>query len=205
VSQARYRMAMCFKEFVDYIIPIIGLIVSIVACVYTCLTYRKSRDILEVVDEERKYRWNQKELETLFSTIPIDSIESFFEVPDIIRNELWEGLRAVDLRTFQYNGKERELIVKFVNGLDSFCNMHYKQVTSGNWKFEPLAEKEPFNAEKERQKMEELYAKARTLRPLFNEVKEILMKYHVNLRDINKRAYDFYFKMQKEEQEQFNE
>ncbi len=205
MSQARYRMAMCFKEFVDYIIPIIGLIVSIVACVYTCLTYRKSRDILEVVDEERKYRWNQKELETLFSTIPIDSIESFFEVPDIIRNELWEGLRAVDLRTFQYNGKERELIVKFVNRLDSFCNMHYKQVTSGNWKFEPLAEKEPFNAEKERQKMEELYAKARTLRPLFNEVKEILMKYHVNLRDINKRAYDFYFKMQKEEQEQFNE
>ena len=83
--------------------------------------------------------------------------------------------------------------------------MHYKQVTSGNWKFEPLAEKEPFNAEKERQKMEELYSKARTLRPLFNEVKEILMKYHVNLRDINKRAYDFYFKMQKEEQEQFNE
>lgn len=141
---------MCYKDFVDYIIPIIGLIVSIVACVYTCLTYRKSRDILEVVDEERKYRWNQKELETLFSTIPIDSIESFFEVPDIIRNELWEGLRAVDLRTFQYNGKERELIVKFVNGLDSFCNMHYKQVTSGNWKFEPLAEKEPFNAEKER-------------------------------------------------------
>lgn len=53
--------------------------------------------------------------------------------------------------------------------------------------------------------MEELYAKARTLRPLFNEVKEILMKYHVNQRDINKRAYDFYFKMQKEEQEQFNE
>ena len=105
---------MCYKDFVDYIIPIIGLIVSIVACVYTCLTYRKSRDILEVVDEERKYRWNQKELETLFSTIPIDAIERFFEVPDIIRNELWEGLRAVDLRTFQYNGKERELIVKFV-------------------------------------------------------------------------------------------
>ena len=107
-------MAMCYKDFVDCIIPIIGLIVSILACVYTCLTYRKSRDILEVVDEERKYRWNKKELETLFSTIPIDSIESFFETPDIIRNELWEGLRAVDLKTFQYNGKEHELISHFI-------------------------------------------------------------------------------------------
>ena len=196
---------MCYKDFVDYIVPLIGLIVSIMACVYTCLTYRKSRDILEVVDEERKYRWNQKELETLFSTIPIDSIESFFEVPDIIRNELWEGLRAVDLKTFQYNGKEHNLIVKFIDGLDSFCNMHYKQVPSGHWKFQPLAEKESFNADKESQKMEELLAKARALRPLFNDVKDVLMKYHVNLRDINKRAYDFYFKMQEEEQEQLNE
>ena len=196
---------MCYKDFVDYIIPTIGLIVSIVACVYTCLTYRKSRDILEVVDEERKYRWNQKELETLFSTIPIDAIERFFEVPDIIRNELWEGLRTIDLRTFQYNGKERDLIVKFINSLDSFCYMHYKQVPSGHWKFQPLAEKEPFNADKESQKMKELLAKARALRPLFNDVKDILMKYNVNLRDINRKAYDFYFKIQEEEQEQFNE
>ena len=52
--------------------------------------------------------------------------------------------------------------------------------------------------------MEELYAKARTLRPLFKDVKDILMKYHVDIRDLNKRAYDFYFKMQEEEQEQFN-
>ena len=64
-------MVMYYKDFVDYIIPIIGLIVSIVACVYTCLTYRKSRDILTVVDEERKYRWNQEELKALFSTIPM--------------------------------------------------------------------------------------------------------------------------------------
>ena len=195
---------MCYKDFVDYVIPIIGLVVSIVACVYTCLTYRKSRDILDVVDEERKYRWNKKELETLFSTIPIDSIESFFEMPDIIRNELWEGLRAVDLKTFQFNGKERDLIVRFIDGLDSFCYMHYMQVPSGHWKFQPLAEKEPFNEDKEKQKMEELLAKARVLRPLYNDVKDILMKYHVNLRDINKRAYDFYFKTQEEEQEQFN-
>lgn len=195
-------MAMCYKDFVDYIIPMIGLVVSIVACTYTCLTYRKSRDILEVVDEERKYRWNQRELENLFSTIPIDSIESFFGTPDIIRNELWEGLRAVDLKTFQYNGKEHDMIVKFIDGLDSFCYMRYKQVPSGHWKFQPLAEKETFNADKESQKMEELFAKARTLRPLFNEVKDILMKYHVNIRDINKKAYDYYFKKQEEKQQQ---
>ena len=180
-----------------------GLIVSIVACIYTCLTYRKSRDILEVVDEERKYRWNQKELEKLFSTIPIDSIESFFELPEIIQNELWEGLRAVDLRTFQYNGKERDMIVKFINGLDSFCFMRYKQVSSGNWKFQPLAEREPFNADKENQKMNELYAKARALRQLFKDVKNVLMKYHVDIRDINKKAYDLYFKKQEEEQQDF--
>ena len=196
---------MCYKEFVDYFIPVIGLIISILACLFTFLTYKKSRDILEVVGEEKRYRWNQKELEILFNMIPIDSIESFFGVPDIIRNELWEGLRAVDLRTFQYNGKERDLIVKFINGLDSFCNMNYRQLPSSNWKFEPLAEKEPFNAEKERQKTEELYAKARTLLPLFKDVKDILMKYHVNIRDINKSAYDFYSKMQEEEQEKFNE
>lgn len=111
---------MCYKDFVEYIVPVLGLIVTIVACIYTGLTYRKSRDILEVVDEERKYRWNQKELETLFSTIPIESIESFFELPDLIRNELWEGLRAVDLKSFQYNGKERNMIVRFINELDSF-------------------------------------------------------------------------------------
>ena len=172
------------------------------ACIYTFLTYRKSRNILEVVDEERKYRWNQRELETLFSTIPIDSIDSFFEIPDLIRNELWEGLRAVDLSTFQYNGKERDLIVKFINGLDSFCYMHYKQVPSGHWKFQPLAEREPFDAEKENQRLNELNAKAKELWPLFKDVKNILLKYHVNIRDINKKAYEFYFKKQEEEQQE---
>lgn len=180
----------------------IGLIVSIVACIYTCLTYRKSRDILEVVDEERKYKWNQKELETLFSTIPIDAIESFLELPDLIRNELWEGLRAVNLRTFQYNGKERDLIVKFINELDSFCYMHYKQVPSGHWKFQPLAEREPFNADKENQKINELNAKAKALRPTFNDVKNVLMRYHINIREINKKAYEFYFKKQEEEKQE---
>lgn len=193
---------MCDKDFVEYIIPIIGLIVSIVACIYTVLTYRKSRNILEVVDEERKYRWNQRELESLFSTIPIDSIESFFELPDLIRNELWEGLRAVDLRTFQYNGKERDLIVKFINELDSFCYMHYKQVPSGHWKYQPKAEMEPYDAEKENQRMDELNAKARALRQLFKDVKNVLMKYHVDIREINKKAFEFYFKKQEEEQQE---
>ncbi|MBR5962602.1 MAG: hypothetical protein IK000_00455 [Bacteroidaceae bacterium] len=187
-------MAMCYKEFVDYIIPTIGLIVSIVACFFTYFTYRKSRDILKVVDEERKYRWNKKELETLFSTIPIDSIESFFETPDFIRDELWEGLRAINLRTFQYNGKEHDLIAKFIKELDSFCYLRYKQVPSGHWKFQPFAESEPFDANEESRKIEELLAKARRLRPLFNEVKDVLMKYHVDIRDINRNAYDSYSK-----------
>lgn len=192
--------AMCYyKVFVEYILPVIGIIVSIVACIYARLTYKKSRDILEVVDEERKYRWNQRELETLFSTIPIDAIESLFELPDLIRNELWEGLRAVDLKSFQYNGKERDMIVKFINGLDSFCFMHYKQIPSGNWKFQPLAEKEPFDAIKESQRMDELNEKTKALRPLFRDVKNVLMKYHVDIRGINKKAYEFYFKKQEEE------
>ena len=185
---------MCYEYFVNYIVPLIGLIVSIVACIYTWLTYSKSRDILEVVDEERNYRWNQRELEILFSTIPIDSIESFFELPDLIRDELWEGLRAIDLRTFQYKGKERDVIVNFINGLDGFCMMHYKQVPSGHWKFQPLAERETYDAHKEAKRMDELNAKAKALHPLFNDVKDILLKYHINIRDINKMAYEFYFK-----------
>lgn len=194
---------MCYKDFVDYIIPTIGLVISIAACIFTFLTYRKSHDILDVVDEERKFRWNRKELETLFSTIPIDSIERFFKTPDIIRNELWEGLRAVNLETFQYNGKERDLIVKFVNALESFCFMHYEQLPSCHWKFHPLTEKEPFDEDKENRKKEELLEKARALYPLFKEVKNILMNYHVNIRDINRKAYDFYFKKQEEERQDF--
>ena len=193
---------MCYKDFVEYNIPVLGLIVSIVACIYTCLTYRKSRDILEVVNEERRYRWNQRELDNLFRTIPIDTIESFFETPDIISDVLWEGLRVVDLRTFQYNGKERDMIVKFINELDSFCYMHYKQVPSGHWKFQPLAEREPFNADKESLRIDELLEKARALRPLFNDVKNVLMRYHVDIREINKKAYEFYFKKQEEEQQE---
>ena len=117
---AQHSIVMFYKDFVQYIIPLIGLIVSFVACIYTSLIYKKSRDILEVVDKERKYRWNQRELEHLFSAIPIDSIESFFELPDLIRNELWEGLRAIDLKAFQFNGKERELIAKFIMNLIVF-------------------------------------------------------------------------------------
>ena len=189
---------MHYNDFVEYIVPVLGLIVSFVACIFTGLTYRKSHDILDVMDKERRYRWNQRELINLFSTIPFDSIESFFELPDLIRNELWEGLRAVDLRTFQFSGKERDLIVNFINGLDSFCYMHYKQVPSGHWKFQPLGEKEPFNADKESQRLEELNAKAKVLRPLFVDVKNVLVKYHIDIREINKKAYDFYFKKQEE-------
>lgn len=192
--------AMCYKEFVDYIIPVVGLIISILACLFTFLTYKKSRDILEVVNEERNYRWNRCELENLFSTIPIDSLESFFQHPDIIRDELWEGLRAIDLSTFQYNGKERDLIVNFIGGLDSFCGMRYKKGQSGHWKFQPLAENDPFSEDKENEKMKELHAKVGALRPLFIELKKTLLKYHVNIRDVNRKAYE-YFNKKKEEQQ----
>jgi hypothetical protein len=185
------------KDLTECVIPVLGLIVSTVACIYTGLTYRKSRDILQVVDEERKYRWNQRELETIFSSIPFESIESFFETPSIIRNELWVGLRAVDLRTFQYSGKERDIIVKFINELDSFCDMNYIQIPSGNWKYQPLTERETFNAEIEKQRMNKLNAKASALRPLFNDVKTILMKYNVDIREINKKANEYYFNKQK--------
>ena len=50
--------------------------------------------------------------------------------------------------------------------------------------------------------MDELLAKASRLRPLFNIVKDVLMKYHVNIRDINRKAYDFYFKKQEEERQE---
>lgn len=80
--------------------------------------------------------------------------------------------------------------------------MHYKQVPSGHWEFQPLAERELFNADKENQKLEELNAKAKALRPLFKDVKTVLMKYHVDIREINKRAYEFYFEKQEEEQQQ---
>ncbi len=105
------------------------------------------------------------------------------------------------MRTFQYNGKERDLIVKFINELDSFCDMHYKQVPSGHWQYQPLQEKEPFDEKKERQKMKELNAKSMALYPSFKDVKKVLMKYHVDIREINKKAYEFYFKKQEEQEE----
>lgn len=80
--------------------------------------------------------------------------------------------------------------------------MHYEQVPSSHWKFQPLSDREPFDADKESRKMDELLAKASRLRPLFNIVKDVLMKYHVNIRDINRKAYDFYFKKQEEERQE---
>lgn len=181
----------------------IGLIVSVVACIFTCLTYRKSHDILEIIDLERKYRWNQRELESLFSNIPIDSIESFIESPEVIRKELWEGLRSIDLTSFQFIGKERNSIVNFIRGLESFCFMHYEQVPSGHWKYQPLSNNENFDADKENQNINDLHEKANALSPLLKELKLILLKYHVNIRDINMKAYDNYYNKQKEELEQY--
>ena len=44
------------------------------------------------------------------------------------------------------------------------------------------------------------YSETSRLFPLFKEVKNILMKYHVDIREINKKAYEFYFKKQEEAQ-----
>lgn len=184
--------------YIDTIIQVVGVCVSLVACLYTIKTYLKSSSILEVIESERRYEWNKKELENLFGVLSFDSMDSFFESPDYISNELWEGLRAIDLRTFQFDGKEKDTIVSFLNELDSFKDLNYKQTPSSHWKFQPIGERERFDAEKERQRMNYLFVKARALKPLYEKVKRIFAEYHINLRDINRSADDFYLKRKEE-------
>lgn len=191
-------------DWVSSVLQILGIIVSIIACVYTYKTYRKSFDILNVINSERKYQWNKKELETLFCTLSIDCIDSFFENPTIIRDELWHSLRHVDLNTFQFNGPEKSLISDFINRLDSFCFLNYEQIPSNHWKFQPLQKDEEFDAEKEREKIKELEEKARGLMPLYKEVRKILLEYQVDIREINAKALDLYFQLIDEENELLN-
>lgn len=178
--------------YINYTIQILGLIVSIVACAYTIKTYNKSSDILDVVDNERTYRWNKKQLEELFSTLPFDIIDSFFSDPTIIRNEMFQGLRSIDLSTFQFKGEEKSLIIQLVKELDDFCFMNYEQTPSKHWKYVPLAEYEEFDSDMEIQRIKGLNEKAKTLEPLYIEVKEILSRYHIDLEELNIKAREFY-------------
>ena len=177
---------------VNYAIQILGLIVSIIACAYTIKTYNKSSDILDVVDSERTYRWNKKQLEELFTTLPFDCIDSFFSDPTIIRNEMHQGLRSIDLSTFQFRGEEKTLIMQLVNELEECCFMNYKQTPSKHWKYESLSEHEEFDTDIETQRINNLYDQAKTLKPLYTEVKEILSKYHIDLKELNRNARELY-------------
>ena len=177
---------------INYAIQILGLIVSIIACAYTIKTYNKSSDILDVVDSERTYRWNKKQLEELFTTLPFDCIDSFFSDPTIIRNEMYQGLRSIDLSTFQFRGEEKTLITQLINRLEEFCSMNYKQTPSKHWKYAPLAEYEEFDEEIEMQRINDLHEKTKTIKPLYAEIKEILSKYHIDLKELNRNARELY-------------
>lgn len=157
------------------------------------MTYRKSYSILDVIKQDRAWKWNRKELVYLFSYLPIDCIDSFFNNPNIIRNELWWGLRTVDLNSFQFDGKEKELIIQFILCLDSFCGLNYKQIPSKHWKFEPLFEHKSYDEEKERQEIKNLESKVLELRPTYERIRGLLSEYQLDLRDLNKRAHDQYF------------
>ena len=183
-----------FNWLIGHACEIIGIIISLIACVYTVKTYRKSHDILGIINSERKKQWNRHALETLFQTIPFDCIDLFFNDPSIIRDELWEGLRAADLDTFQFDGKEKETIRHFIQELDNFCLMRYKQTPSNHWKFEPLAETEDFDFDKQKKRLNELYERVKRLKPYYEKVKQILTDYQVNIHKINESAYLYYQK-----------
>lgn len=186
-------------NIVNVILQVIGLVISYIACHYTVRTYKKSHAILDEMEDKRKYDWNRKELEILFSTLSIDSINNFLGDPDHISNDLWMGLRAVNLDEFQYEGIEKTIIVDFINGLDNFKYLRYKQTPSKHWKFEPLSERESFDADKEMQEEKKLHEKAKALSPLYEDVKKVLMKYHIDIREINAKARYFYDKKMEEE------
>lgn len=186
------------RVFVDYAISVISIVISAIACVYTVKTYEKSHNILDVISKERIRKWNKKELEHLFSFIPIDCIDSFLNDPTSMRKELWWGLRWVDLSTFQFDGKEKDSIIQFINALDAFRDLNYRETSSKNWKFEPLLEQEPYDEKKEIQEIRKLHSKASSIRPLYDELLKVLMVYHVDLREMRIKAYDNYIDSTKE-------
>ena len=171
-------------------INLIEIIISLVTCLFTVALFFKGNDILKVIYSERRYRSNKKELEKLFCNLSISSIDSFFEHPDTIRDVLWQGIGKVDLDNFQFDGKERVEIEKFVNRLFEFCLLNYKQTPSKQWKFQPINSNEPFDSQKERDRINELESKARALMPLYKKVKKVLSDYHIDLNEIDAKALD---------------
>ncbi len=184
-----------FGEFLQ----IVGIGVSLLACVYTVLTYNKTHDIFDVIESERKFWWNKKQLERLFNILPIDCIESFLEDPTIFRNELWIGLRSVYLIDFQFKGAEKTTIIEFIQALNSFKSLRYVQVQSNHWKFEPLSSKSPFEVDKKVEQINLIYAKAKAIKPLFEKIRQILLKYQVDIEITNIRAYEDYEKKMKDQ------
>jgi len=188
---------MCYITFGD-LLQTIGIGVSIVACVYTALTYKKTHDILDVIESERKFWWNKRQLERMFNILPIDSVESFLEDPTIFRNELWVGLRSAYLIDFQFKGAEKTTIIEFIQALNSFKCLGYVQVPSKHWKFEPLSGKEPLEVDKEMEQINLIYAKAKAIKPLFETIRQMLLNYQVDIDITNIRAYENYEKKMKE-------
>ena len=191
---------MCeYKFIVDYILPWFSLGVSICACFFTFKTYRQSSKIQNTLSE-RRYQWNKKELEKLFCNLSISSLDSFFEHPDVISDVLWQGIGDVDLNTFQYNGKERTEIEKFINRIFEFCLLNYIQTPSKYWKYQPFNSNEPFDADKEKERINELESKSRELKPLYKKIKNVLLDYQINLKEIDSKAIDMYNKKNQEMQ-----
>ncbi|MBP5687842.1 MAG: hypothetical protein J6X22_04275 [Muribaculaceae bacterium] len=182
----------------SFCMNIIEIIISLVTCVFTVALYFKGKDILKVINAERRYQWNKKELENLFSILSISSIDSFFDHPDTISDVLWQGIGTVDLNTFQYDGKERTEIEKFITRLFEFGLLNYTQTSTQNWVFQPLNSNEPRDAEKEKNRINELESKARALMPLYKKVKKVLSDYHIDLNEIDDKALDFYYKKKQE-------
>ena len=182
----------------SFCMNLIEIIISLVTCVFTIALFFKGNNILKVINAERCHQWNKKEPENLFCSLSISSIDSFFEHPDTISDVLWQGIGKVDLNSFQYNGKERTEIEKFITRLFEFCLLNYKQTPSKQWKFQPLNSNEPHDAEKERNRINELESKARALFPLYKKVKKVLSDYHIDLNEIDTKALDFYHKKKQE-------
>ena len=115
--------------------------------------------------------------------------------PYYISDYLKKGLRIVDLDYFQFDGKEEADTIKaLINGLDSLFDYNWEQIPSGHWAFKPLLGNEPFDVEKETKMTKEIENKARELIQLFKKTKQILLKYHVNIRELNDKAMIWYNK-----------
>lgn len=93
---------------------------------------------------------------------------------------------------FQYDGKEKQLIVDFIKKLDAICDLSYRQTPSGCWKFTPISENEVYDKEIEERELKKLEKRVVAILPLYKDVKDLLLQYHIDLKEINKKAYAYY-------------